>query len=138
MNKDAVAAAGVGFMLGLIVAVLLWIGPRFITSQNQQQISLNSQNQTTQAAKITLSSPTAEEVVKNKVIKVEGTAPANDLIVVTSPVQEAITQTAQNGSFGTSITLEEGENELTITAYTQEGIVDDNHIISVVYTSENL
>ncbi len=138
MNKDAVAAAAVGFTIGLIVAVLLWIGPRFITSRNQQQVNLNSDQSSTTAAKITLKSPGNGEVVKNKLIKVEGTAPINDLIVITSPAQEAITNTAPDGSFTTSITLEEGENTLSVSAYTETGDIHDNHTISVIYTSENL
>ena len=137
MNKDAVAAAAVGFTLGLIVALFLWIGPRLIKKQNQQQVSLTTNGQS-QAAKIAITSPSANEVVKTKVVKINGSAPSGNLIVITSPVQEAITKPNADGSFGSSITLEEGENVLTISAYTEFGDISDYQTLSLIYTSENL
>lgn len=138
MNKDMIIASAIGFTSGLAVAILLWVGPRFIQRAPQKEPTLSSTKKSESESTFTVKTPSDNEIFSEKEIIVSGEANAGNLIVITSPVDEEITKTHDDGSYKISINLEEGENALSATSYGKNGEIIDIKELSVIYSTQDL
>lgn len=70
---------------------------------------------------LTIETPKDEEVFDKKVIAVNGKTEPGAIIIVSTHVSDEVIEPASNGSFSTTITIEDGQNQLEITAIAPNG-----------------
>lgn len=70
---------------------------------------------------LTVDLPINEEVTDKKIIAVNGTTSPDAVVIVTSGVSDQIITPTTNGAFSTTITLDNDENEITVTAVSPTG-----------------
>lgn len=70
---------------------------------------------------LTLDAPTNEEVTDKKIISVNGTTNPDAVVIITSGVGEQVISPSTNGSFATTITLDNGQNQITVTVVSPIG-----------------
>jgi hypothetical protein len=151
MNKDALLATFIGFVIGLVITGALLGGPGIMKKLPNFhlpnfQLALSGKKptiakkpvETNKSTEITfaVSSPTAETIESKSDLLVSGTAVANTMVVIQGYVDEAITQATTDNTFAGKITLQEGKNAIVVTNYI-EGKPTTN-TMTVYYTPESL
>ncbi|RJR15229.1 hypothetical protein C4579_02885 [Candidatus Microgenomates bacterium] len=128
MNKDTIVASVIGFGLGLIAAIALWIVPRVLHKQpttvtaapeTNQEIALNNAPATQNT--LTVTSPSDGEIVNEKALTISGNAQDALFVVVTTDSVNDVMELDNGGTFSTEVTLHEGSNEIAVTRYTASG-----------------
>ena len=120
MNKDTVVASIIGFGIGLVAAVALWVVPRILpktqpTSPKSPETVAEKTAEKNNSS-FTLSSPGDAEITKDKTVKIEGTASADSVIVISSATGSNTLTPKDNGSFSTTLELTEGANQMVVTS----------------------
>lgn len=122
MNKDTVVASVIGFGLGLIAAIALWVVPRVLPAKAPKASPVPSVVATTTTSNsasrtpLTLSKPQDGEIVTTNSVTIEGKTSADALILVSSASSSASVTPKEDGSFSTKFDLSEGGNQLVISA----------------------
>lgn len=123
MNKDTVVASVIGFGLGLIAAVALWIVPKILpsittskTSQDQVLSETVAQNSPEPeiGESLQITSPVDGEISKESKIKIQGKAPLDTLVLVTSASENLNSAIGSSGNFSVDLNLKEGANEIAV------------------------
>lgn len=128
MNKDTVVASVIGFSLGLVAAIALWVVPKIMPKPNtSSQIADKTVNQeqpsaseVNGASSFEITSPKDGEIVKSKDLNLTGKVTSATLVVVTTPTSSIVLTPSEKGEFSTSLTLTEGANPITVAAYTKD------------------
>ncbi len=85
---------------------------------------------------LAVDSPKDEDVVDNKSLTVSGKTVPDAVIIITTAIADATITPATNGNFTTNITLDDGTNQIEITAIAPNG--DETRVTrSVTYSTEN-
>lgn len=138
MNKDTVVASVIGFGLGLIAAVILWVVPRIAPKTTAPKSTPQALSETAISsptpAGFTISSLHDGEIAKSSSVLLEGKAPAGSLVVLDAPSDTQVVAPDKNGAFSISLTLAEGANQISVTNYYKGG--QDNKTLSVYYVAE--
>lgn len=141
MNKDTVVASVIGFSLGLIAAIALWVVPKIMPKPNTPSTISDSVNQEQPSASevngtstFEIASPKDGEIVQSKDLTLSGKASNAKLIVVTTPSSSVVLEPSDQGEFSTPLTLSEGANPITIAAYT--GDTNESQKLFVYYEIE--
>lgn len=126
MNKDTVVASTIGFSLGLVAAIMLWVVPRIIpkttlkpTPATTAQVVEETDDHTPAPTGLTITSPVDGEIVTDSSIKITGTAPAADTVTISSPEQSVVIIPEKNGEFSSSIKVVEGANQIVLSSFTK-------------------
>ncbi len=144
MNKDAILATVIGFVVGLIITGLLLIGPKlsgFLPKISWPQFSVAKQDQpkTQQEAKketgFTIDSPLPDTIEDASSLLVSGTATPGATLVIQTDVDDEVVLAKEDGKYAGKITLVEGKNDITVTSYHKEA--SDVRTVTVFYTEEN-
>ncbi len=138
MNKDTFVISAIGFFIGVGVAVVLLFAPQFFNRTGTQSTNPLANRDQTQKQELTITTPTDGDVVTQKSITIEGSTAPKNQVVISGPIDETMTQAPDDGSFGVSLDLEFGENEITITSYNEVGEIAASTTIVVTYTDEEL
>lgn len=141
MNKDTIVASVIGFGLGLIAAISLWVVPRIFpknlpqTTTTQESTSANN-SATSAKSEFQITSPKDGEIVKSGSVKLTGQAPGAQLVIVTSSSESVVTTPSADGNFEANVPLKEGVNQLVVAALTdnQETIRE----LSIYYFNQEL
>ncbi len=126
MNKDTVVASVIGFGLGLVAAIALWVVPRLLpkaapaTKPTQQETVEASPKTSSNPTQFAISSPQDGEITKNKSIKLEGNAPGTQMVVVSTNTDNTILTPKDTGSFSLNLDLNEGANHIVITSFNKD------------------
>jgi hypothetical protein len=152
MNKDALLATGIGFLLGIVITGIILYAPKLasrlpkvnfpkmgfsikLPSFGGKQPTNTTGNQKTNApSALTVSSPLPDALVENDPVLVSGTAPAGSTVVIGGELDEDIVKATETGSFAGKITLREGKNSILITATSGNDMFEQSMI--VYYTPE--
>lgn len=126
MKTEKVIISFITSLIGILAAALAFYfyqSTKVIPQTDVKTITLSPSPKTTPQSKIflALDAPVDEEVTDKKVIEVSGTTNPDTVIIVTSSISDKIVTPAQNGSFTTTITLDDGENEILVTAIATNG-----------------
>lgn len=123
MNKDLLVASSIGFGLGLIAAIMLWVVPRMmpknVISDKKPDTAIS---ETVSQASPATSGPLTLEVIDGTVVEsadfsVKGKANDATLVIVATPTSyEAVTPN-ESGAFDTEIELSKGANHIAVTSY---------------------
>ncbi len=142
MNKDTVVASIIGFGLGLVAAIALWVVPRVLPKNlnTSPQPSAVSQTSTSAsplpeltAGSLVVRNVKDSEIVVSKEYQIEGSSPKAKYIVVITPTQSQVLTPDTNGNFSAALELNEGNN--TIVVHTL-GESDDSLTVNVYYYEE--
>ena len=88
--------------------------------------------QTPKALGLVITSPAVEEVVSVSSVTVTGTTAANANITITGGKVDIISVADANGEVSETVTLNEGQNDLVVTAFDSNGI-QISQTVNVVY-----
>lgn len=142
MNKDTITASIIGFGLGLVAAIALWIVPRILpknTPGPTPETSVISAASDTPASpttstKISLDSPLSGAIVNAKSVAVSGQAAGAKLVVVTTPGTSQVLKPTPDGKFSADLELTEGGNQIAVIAYLENETASEN--LTVFYLPE--
>lgn len=134
-------ASFIGFGLGLIAAIALWVVPKFLPESlpkktETKEVAQNSQAVEVTASSFSLNEPLDGTIVATKTTKVAGTAKDATLIVVSTASSSAVLTPEENGEFSTDVNLIEGGNEITVTKYFKE--TEETKQMLVYYFTEDI
>lgn len=146
MNKDALLATFIGLAAGLLITGVLLLGPSLTKSfpkLSLPKISLPSFPQRATptatpapplALTITIGSPLPEEIATGETLLISGTTLPGATVVAQGPLDEDVVVTRDAGAYAAKVSLAEGSNEITVTAYKDGKSVAAT--VTVFYTPE--
>lgn len=152
MNKDALLATGIGFLLGIIITGMILFGPKLVNRLpkigipkigfslniplfgSKQPKTSSDSKQNTSSISLSVSSPLPEALVESDPLLVSGSAPIGSTVIVGGELDEDIITATEKGAFAGKVTLREGKNTLLITAITEKETFEQS--IIVYYTPE--
>lgn len=116
LGRETILAGVVGFALGLLAAWAVWSIPQIIPKKPQ----LPPVAEEVTAPKefiLTLTQPTDEAILETPQASVSGKTEAGATVVISGPAGDEVVEATGDGTFSTTVTLEEGANEIVVTAY---------------------
>lgn len=139
MSKEKVILSLTALSVGLLFAALgfyFYQGARF-SQQGSDGITIKPAAPTPKPnVYLTVDEPKDENVYDKKIIQVSGKATPSALIVILTEEDEQVLTPTELGDFTTTITLQNGENFIQITAIAENGesLTVDR---TVTYSTEN-
>lgn len=144
MRKEVIFAIILGFALGLIITLGIWQANKAIKEQqtqttNEESVlptqSVNTTNKVVPFS-LTIVKPEDESLSSTATTTVSGTTEPGAQVVVLGEKSEEIIEADENGIFSTEMALVGGTNEITVTAYSNNGDEVTKSILVVYSTSE--
>src|SRR5438034_3357215 len=144
MKTEKVVLSFVAVLIGLLVAgaaFYFYESTRVISPASKHLATKTSQSPTqvpesNTPSVLAIDSPSDESVVTNKTLTVKGKTQPNATIEVTTPVDDEVTTASSAGDFSTSATLDDGTNQVSVTAIDANG-QDETKILTVTYYTES-
>jgi hypothetical protein len=145
MRKEVIFAIILGFALGLIITLGIWQANKAIKNQQIQNTNTGESVLPTQTDNptnkvvpfsLTIVKPEDESLSSTATTTVSGSTEPGTQIVVIGEKSEEIIEADENGVFSTEIGLVSGTNEITVTAYSNNGDEATKSILVVYSTSE--
>lgn len=145
MNKDAILATIIGFVIGLCITGLVLLGPRLAKYLPKLSIHLptlslsQAKPSPTPSPKqkpftLTIDSPIAESIESNSDLLVSGTTAGSSTVVIVGNTNDSIAKATSDGKYAGKVTLVEGENDITVTSYNKKDHAAQ--MVKVYYTPE--
>jgi hypothetical protein len=124
MNKDAILASVIGFGIGLVITGGILLGPNLVTKlkamyKNRGTVaSITTQISPTATpnptgSEISIDSPTAETIIADTKVTVNGKTTPGAIVVVAGLIDETVVEATQ-GAYAATITVKEGKNDITV------------------------
>lgn len=143
MRKEVLFAILIGAAVGLAIAFGIWRANKAFIPQRKEagrEAATTAAvggpgEQQVQNSQLVVTSPENNSIVSSNKIVVEGTAPAESVIVITTNAAEVITQAAKDGAFAQEIEIDGGANEVKVASYDQEGNKSEV-VLTIVYSTE--
>ncbi len=153
MNKDALLATFIGFIVGLIVTGLVLYGPGFaknfpkiqfpklsfsLPSFGKGKTTPTPTPQLTQTSKehaVIIESPLTDALEQSDKVLVSGTTSTSSTVVISGPVDEIVIEANGDGKYAGKVSLSEGKNDITVFSFQKSGAVAQA-TVSVFYTPE--
>lgn len=139
LEKDVLIAIIVGLVVGGVVAFLFFFLPKiFPKTSRQPPVTQEEQLSppTATSAFLTLENPTDGAIFTEGETLISGKTQAGALVAIVSSVDEAVVETDSEGHFEAEIALEEGANEIIITAYQDQK--EEAQSVTLYYTEEEI
>lgn len=142
MNRDTVIASVIGFGLGLVAAIALWVVPKMLPKADdspkvtQQETKAEVAGKTSDTSVFSISTPQDGSITDKKSVNVAGLANDAHLVVVSTASQSAVITPSANGEFKADIDLTEGVNEIIVTKYAKDQ--DEQQKVMVYYSTESI
>ena len=128
VRKEVLLAIIIGFALGLVITFGIWTANRVMkekkeTSSVTPEVTMEVQPtpSPTTAFNLEIISPEDESLLNEAEITLVGKTQPGAMVVVVSEQKEEIVEADKDGNFELQITLISGTNEISITAFSQEG-----------------
>jgi len=125
MNKDTVVASIIGFGLGLVAAIALWVVPRILPKLPQikspakkETAVTTTQNNTPEG--FTIATPQDGEISQADSITVKGKAANTKLVVISTTDKSQVITPSENGEYSAPVKLVEGNNEIVVSLISDE------------------
>lgn len=118
MDKEKLITIVIGLIVGVAIAGLYFAAVKFLPnlSKTPPAITFNPPPPTPAIKSLTVNQPADETTTKDSPITVSGQALAGSKIVIFGAAEEKIASADTTGNFATTLKLEDGENEITITS----------------------
>lgn len=125
MSKEKVVLYFIAVVLGILVtgvAFYFYQATKVVSPSKIKTIKIISPAPLPKPSiYLTIRTPDDEEVVGKKVVTVSGTTQKDATVVVLSPVDQEVVKPAETGDFSTTINIEDGQNNIEITAISPSG-----------------
>ena len=125
MSKEKIVLCFIAVVLGILatgVVFYLYQTTKTIPQSKIKTIKIPSPTLISKpSVYLTIKEPGDEKVVSKKVITVSGTTQKDATIVVLSPIDEDVVKPAGTGDFSTTINIDDGQNNIEITAISPNG-----------------
>lgn len=129
MSKEKVVLSFIAVLAGLLVAGVAFYfyqSTKVIPKDKIKTISIDSQQPTpTSFSKsgifLEIDAPKDESVTDKKTVTVSGKTINDAVVIISTNSSDEVVTTAQNGNFSTTMTIEDGENQIEITAIAPNG-----------------
>lgn len=125
MKKEKLILSFIATLFGLLVAGIvfyLFQSTKTVPNTNTKTISFTSPAPTSPPTiSLTLDRPKDEEVVNGKVLVISGKTQSNAVVVVITESSDEVITPSSNGSFSTTVNLDEGQNILEVRAIAPNG-----------------
>ena len=141
MNKDTVVASVIGFGLGLVAAIALWVVPRILpktapAASDTQVLSEQTPVQPSTTNSLEIISPKDGDILKTNTVTLKGKARVADLVIITTPKETAVASLDTNGNFSADISLDEGANQIVVGATSSKG--QQTQQLDIYYFTEGI
>jgi hypothetical protein len=147
MNKDAILATIIGFLIGLCITALIVFGPKALKFFPSIRLNLPkftlfqtkpapNADKTPKEFSVTIDSPLPDSIEATAEVLVSGTTLPETTVVIQGNTNDAITTGNAEGKYAGKIALVEGKNEITVTGYLKDKIIRQS--VTVFYTQEEL
>lgn len=141
MRKEVLVAILIGAILGGAVAFGIWranlfLVPKKETVQTEQTTPPPAGGQITQeTSSLITTQPENNSIISEGKVTIKGAAVPNSTVVILTNSKDLITQADKDGAFEQEIELEGGLNEITVTAYDNNGN-ETTQTLTLVYSTE--
>ena len=143
MNKDALLATLIGFVIGLFITGLFLAGPKLLSFLPKFSFPSFSFGQTSPTGSpapaaaefgLTIDSPLPDSIESSAELLVSGNTEAEAMVVIQTDIDDDAVTAKEDGKYAGKVTLIEGKNDLTVTSYgkTKQG----TQTVTVFYTPE--
>ena len=143
MNKDALLATLIGFIVGLIITGLILVGPKLLSMMPKitlPTITLPTKGPTPTAEPstaefaVTIDSPLEGSIETSAELLVSGSTQTGSTVFIQTDADDAVVIAGGDGKYAGKITLVEGKNDLSVTAYLKKNQATQQ--TTVFYTQE--
>ncbi len=127
MKKEQVVLSFIAILLGLLVAGIAFYfyqSTKVIPPSKTKTITITppiEKNKTSSSIYLSLDSPKDEEVVDSKTVTVSGKTTPDATVLITTNASDQVITPAKNGSFSTTVTIENMENQILVKAISPNG-----------------
>lgn len=125
LGRETILAGVVGFAVGLLAAWAVWSIPQIAPKREKEIQPVTVQEETTpkpaETLTLALTQPEDETISTNDEVQVSGKTAAGATVIVSGPLAEEVIEARSDGTFSTTVSLEEGANEIVVTAYPPAG-----------------
>jgi|GEM_PF-523461 len=151
MNKDALLATFIGFIVGLLVTGLVLYGPGLSKNFPKFQFPKFSftipqfgkpkitptpiQAEIKKEHSVTIESPLADALEQSNTVLISGTTSTASTVILSGPMDEVVIEANGDGKYAGKVTLQEGKNDITVTSFQKTGTTAVQSV-SVFYTPE--
>lgn len=141
LGKETILAGVAGFALGLLAAWAVWSLPQFLPKKQEpttitEETTPPAEEPKAEAFSLTLTQPENEAISSTDKVTVSGKTAKDATIVLNGPLGDEVLEASANGTFTVSLGLEEGANEINVTAYSADGGQEQTETRTVNYTKE--
>jgi hypothetical protein len=143
MKKEVFIAIVIGFALGLLITFGIWTANKALKTQSEAPTeetkteTVVEPTPTPTGFTLTILSPEDDALIDTSKTELKGSSVAQAVIVIVAEKEEKIIEADENGSFATEVSLIRGINEITITAFNQEG-EKTSQTLNVVYSTAEI
>jgi len=143
MKKEVLIAIVIGFALGLLITFGIWTANKAILTKSEAPPEEKEVQETVEPTptpvgfSLNILSPQDESLIDTNKVEIKGSSVPAAIIVIVAENGEKIIEADENGSFATEVSLVRGINEITITAFNQEG-EKTSKTLSVVYSTAEI
>ncbi len=142
MKKEVLIAIIIGFALGLLITFGIWTANKAILTKSEAQPEEKEAKEIVEPTPpigftLNILSPQDEALIDTNKAEIKGSSVAAAIIVIAAENEEKIIEADENGSFATEVSLVRGINEITITAFNQEG-EKTSQTLNVVYSTAEI
>lgn len=146
IDKDVILAIVIGVLVGGVTAFFVFFLPKFLPkspSQTENAETVREEEEEEEASSpvsssfLTLENPQNEAIFSEDEITVSGKTTPKALVVIISPTDEETIEADDKGGFEAKIALEEGANEISVTAYNEDD-QEETESITVYYSEEEI
>lgn len=141
MKKEKVVLSFIAVVLGLLVsgvAFYLYQSTKTVPDAKTKTISIKpsvAPDLETSSIFLSLDSPKDESVVDKKIINVTGKTVKDAVVVVSTNIDDEVISPASNGNFSTTVNIEDGQNQIEVTAIAPNG-EEEKAIRTVTFSTE--
>lgn len=143
MNKDALLATLIGFIVGLVITGIILLGPSLIvrlpkitlpTIALPTKSIIPTPEPESQEFTVTIDSPLADTIESTDDLLVSGTAQKGATVIIQTDADDEVIIAGDDNKYAGKVMLVEGKNVLTVTAYLENRQAKEERI--VYYTPE--
>jgi len=124
MSKEKIILSSVAIIVGLAVAgatFYLYQSTKVISPKELKNIAASPTPTPLPSFFLAIDSPKDEDVVTKKVVSVSGKTTTDATIAVVTSVDEKVVAPDRNGNFSTTVSIDNDQNVITITAVSSAG-----------------
>lgn len=143
MNKDALLATVIGFVVGLVITGVLLLAPKFAGLMPNITLPSFSFQKTTPPVSptptivntgLTIDSPLSEGIESINTPLISGMTEPGATVILQTDFDDEVVLAGDDGNYAGKITLAEGKNDLIVTSYGKTK--QESKSIIVFYTPE--